>query len=103
MRPHARLAPSLAPPPRQPCLPAPPRSYDARTLYVPPEWLKANKVSPGQLQWWEFKARNMDAVLLFKMGAPALRCAYLPVLRGECLVGGGKQGACCHGLCIGCL
>ncbi len=25
-------------------------SYDPRTLYVPPEWLKQNKVSPGQQQ-----------------------------------------------------
>ncbi len=43
-------------------------SYDPRTLYVPPEWFKTAKVSPGQQQWWEFKAANFDSVLLFKMG-----------------------------------
>ncbi|EFN52031.1 hypothetical protein CHLNCDRAFT_139631 [Chlorella variabilis] len=42
--------------------------YDPRTLYVPPEWLRQNKVSPGQQQWWEFKAQHYDCVLLFKMG-----------------------------------
>ncbi len=37
-------------------------------MYVPPEWLKEHKVSEGQRQWWEFKSRHWDAVLLFKMG-----------------------------------
>ena len=27
-----------------------------------------NKVSEGQQQWWQFKARHFDSVLLFKMG-----------------------------------
>ena len=35
---------------------------------MPPEWIRDNKVSAGQQQWWEFKSRNFDSVLLFKMG-----------------------------------
>ncbi|KAL4857543.1 DNA mismatch repair protein 6 [Chlorella vulgaris] len=42
--------------------------YDPRTLHIPPEWFKTAKVPPGQAQWWEFKARHFDCVLLFKMG-----------------------------------
>lgn len=42
--------------------------YDPTTLYIPPDWFKANKVSEGQRQWWEFKAAHWDSVLLFKMG-----------------------------------
>ncbi len=26
------------------------------------------KISEGQQQWWTFKAKNFDSVLLFKMG-----------------------------------
>ncbi|KAF5838282.1 hypothetical protein DUNSADRAFT_3078 [Dunaliella salina] len=42
--------------------------YDPRTLYLPPNFFKENKVSPGQQQWWEIKAANFDSVLLFKQG-----------------------------------
>ncbi len=30
--------------------------------------MQENKISPGQEQWWNFKAANFDSVLLFKMG-----------------------------------
>ena len=42
--------------------------YDPTTLYIPPSWFAENKVSPGQQQWWEFKASNFDSLLLFKVG-----------------------------------
>ena len=42
--------------------------YNPRTLRIPPGWFKAAKVTEAQRQWWEFKARHFDAVLLFKMG-----------------------------------
>ena len=42
--------------------------YDGTTLYIPQDWFKANKISEGQKQWWDFKARHFDCVLLFKMG-----------------------------------
>ncbi|KAH7516977.1 hypothetical protein FEM48_Zijuj09G0013300 [Ziziphus jujuba var. spinosa] len=41
-------------------------SYDSRTLYLPPDFLKS--LSGGQRQWWEFKSKHMDKVLFFKMG-----------------------------------
>ncbi|KAJ7973051.1 DNA mismatch repair protein [Quillaja saponaria] len=41
-------------------------SYDPRTLYLPPDFLKS--LSGGQRQWWEFKSKHMDKVLFFKMG-----------------------------------
>ncbi|KAF7818144.1 DNA mismatch repair protein MSH6 [Senna tora] len=41
-------------------------NYDPRTLYLPPDFLKS--LSDGQKQWWEFKSKNMDKVLFFKMG-----------------------------------
>ncbi|CAA7388969.1 unnamed protein product [Spirodela intermedia] len=41
-------------------------SYDPKTLYLPPEFLKS--LTGGQRQWWEFKAKHMDKVLFFKMG-----------------------------------
>ncbi|KAH9551678.1 hypothetical protein CY35_09G025900 [Sphagnum magellanicum] len=41
-------------------------AYDSRTLHLPTEFV--NKLSGGQRQWWEFKAKHMDKVLLFKMG-----------------------------------
>ncbi|PIA61132.1 hypothetical protein AQUCO_00300566v1, partial [Aquilegia coerulea] len=41
-------------------------NYDNRTLYLPPDFLK--RLSEGQRQWWEFKAKHMDKVLFFKMG-----------------------------------
>ncbi|KAL3677727.1 hypothetical protein R1sor_020683 [Riccia sorocarpa] len=40
--------------------------YDPRTVFLPPTFLK--DLSGGQRQWWEFKAKHMDKVLLFKMG-----------------------------------
>ena len=49
--------------------------YDPSTLLLPssfPKLRDANgvqwTVSPGQTQWWRFKAQNFDSVLLFKMG-----------------------------------
>eukprot|EP00892_Ulva_mutabilis_P010533 jgi/Ulvmu1/7852/UM004_0083.1 len=42
--------------------------YDPATCYIPPDWFKKYKVSDGQRQWWDFKAKNWDSVLLFKMG-----------------------------------
>ena len=42
--------------------------YDPSTLHIPTNWFKQEKISPGQQQWWEFKSKNFDAVLLFKMG-----------------------------------
>ncbi|XP_048477916.1 probable DNA mismatch repair protein Msh6 [Plutella xylostella] len=40
--------------------------YDARTLYVPPEFLKAQ--TPAHRQWWEMKSSHFDCVLFFKVG-----------------------------------
>ncbi|CAK9183092.1 unnamed protein product [Ilex paraguariensis] len=40
--------------------------YDPKTLYIPPDFLK--RLTGGQRQWWEFKAKHMDKVLFFKMG-----------------------------------
>lgn len=40
--------------------------YDPRTLYLPTEFLKG--LPAAQRQWWEFKSKHMDKVLLFKMG-----------------------------------
>lgn len=49
--------------------------YDPSSLLLPstfPKLRDANgqpwTVSPGQAQWWRFKAANFDSVLLFKMG-----------------------------------
>ncbi|GMH02314.1 hypothetical protein Nepgr_004153 [Nepenthes gracilis] len=41
-------------------------NYDPRTLFLPHNFLKG--LSSCQRQWWEFKSRNMDKVLFFKMG-----------------------------------
>lgn len=41
-------------------------NYDPRTLYLPPDFVK--KLTGGQRQWWEFKAKHMDKVVFFKMG-----------------------------------
>lgn len=43
--------------------------YDATTLYIPPSWFDACRISEAQRQWWTFKASNFDALLLFKIGA----------------------------------
>lgn len=43
-------------------------AYDPSTCYIPPDWFKKYKISDGQRQWWDFKAKNWDSVLLFKMG-----------------------------------
>ncbi|KAJ4838664.1 DNA mismatch repair protein msh6 [Turnera subulata] len=40
--------------------------YDPRTLYLPPDFVRS--LTGGQKQWWEFKSKNMDKVLFFKMG-----------------------------------
>ncbi|XP_020269979.1 DNA mismatch repair protein MSH6 isoform X2 [Asparagus officinalis] len=40
--------------------------YDQRTLFLPSDFLKS--LSGCQRQWWEFKSKHMDKVLLFKMG-----------------------------------
>ena len=50
--------------------------YDPTTLLLPKTFPKSfpstdgsqHKISPGQQQWWQFKATHFDAVLLFKMG-----------------------------------
>ena len=42
--------------------------YDHTSIYIPPDWFVKEKISAGQRQWWDFKALNWDAVLLFKMG-----------------------------------
>jgi DNA mismatch repair protein MSH6 len=49
--------------------------YDPTTLLLPKSFPKTfptsdgvHKISPGQQQWWAFKADHFDAVLLFKMG-----------------------------------
>lgn len=42
--------------------------YDARTLYVPPQFLKSKSCTPAHEQWWEIKSENMDAILFFKVG-----------------------------------
>ena len=49
--------------------------YDPSTLLLPstfPKFKDASGelwlVSPGQQQWWKFKAANFDSVMLFKMG-----------------------------------
>ncbi|XP_024530362.1 DNA mismatch repair protein MSH6 isoform X3 [Selaginella moellendorffii] len=41
-------------------------NFDSRTLFLPAEFVKG--LTGGQRQWWEFKAKHMDKVLLFKMG-----------------------------------
>ncbi|KAL5699852.1 DNA mismatch repair protein msh6 [Ranunculus cassubicifolius] len=41
-------------------------NYDSRTLYLPSDFLK--NLTGGQRQWWDFKSKNMDKVLFFKMG-----------------------------------
>ena len=50
--------------------------YDPTTLLLPKTFPKSfpstdgsqHKISPGQQQWWQFKATHFDAILLFKMG-----------------------------------
>ena len=50
--------------------------YDPTTLLLPKTFPKSftstdgtqHKISPGQQQWWRFKAAHFDAILLFKMG-----------------------------------
>lgn len=42
--------------------------YDHTSIHIPPDWFVKEKISAGQRQWWDFKALNWDAVLLFKMG-----------------------------------
>ena len=49
--------------------------YDPSTLRLPPAFPKCVDaegrpfaVSPGQAQWWRFKAQHFDSVIMFKMG-----------------------------------
>lgn len=39
--------------------------YDARTLYVPDDFL--NKQTPAMRQWWILKSKHFDSVLFFKV------------------------------------
>ncbi len=58
--------------------------YNPRTLFVPPTFLQ--KETPAMRQWWEFKARNFDTILFFKVrlsvgrrgqrGVPRLGCHW---------------------------
>lgn len=41
-------------------------NYDARTLYVPQDFL--NKLTPAMRQWWILKSKHFDSVLFFKVG-----------------------------------
>lgn len=41
-------------------------AYNPCTLHLPADFIKG--LSGGQRQWWMFKAKHMDKVLLFKMG-----------------------------------
>ena len=40
--------------------------YDNSTLYVPPDFIK--KQTPAMKQFWDFKSKNFDKVLFFKLG-----------------------------------
>ncbi|XP_073972274.1 DNA mismatch repair protein Msh6 isoform X2 [Rhodnius prolixus] len=40
--------------------------YDARTLYVPDDFLRNQ--TPAMRQWWEMKSKNFDSILFFKLG-----------------------------------
>ena len=49
--------------------------YDPATLQLPRDFPKCKDakgkpftVSPGQAQWWKFKAAHFDSVIMFKMG-----------------------------------
>lgn len=42
--------------------------YDPRTLHVPSDFFRTAKVTEGQQQWWDMKAKNFDSVMLFKIG-----------------------------------
>lgn len=39
--------------------------FDPRTLYVPRQFL--DKETPAMRQWWEFKSKNFDTILFFKV------------------------------------
>lgn len=39
--------------------------YNPRTLYVPPQFIQ--KETPAMRQWWEFKSKNFDTILFFKV------------------------------------
>eukprot|EP00798_Chlamydomonas_sp_ICE-L_P022858 gene22858-30031_t len=39
-------------------------SFNVRLHYV----IQEEKISPGQEQWWRFKAQNFDSVIMFKVG-----------------------------------
>ncbi|CAA6654394.1 unnamed protein product [Spirodela intermedia] len=65
-------------------------SYDPKTLYLPPEFLKS--LTGGQRQWWEFKAKHMDKMgkfyELFEMdahiGAKDLELQYMKGEQPHC-------------------
>lgn len=44
------------------------QGYDPTTIFVPPSWFEANKITAAQRQWWDFKTTNFDSVLVFKVG-----------------------------------
>lgn len=62
--------------------------FNPRTLQVPPKFLADQ--TPAMVQWWQFKAVNMDTVLFFKVGivcyvdlcCKCIRCAVrrMPIL-----------------------
>ena len=64
-------------------------SYDPRTLYVPPEWFKTNKISPGQQQ-----VGGMFGTWPRIVAAPAIPCCTLganqPSTEAKC-----GSAACC--------
>ena len=59
--------------------------YNPRTLYVPPQFIQ--KETPAMRQWWEFKSKNFDTILFFKVrglglvgvGWPASRTRILNI------------------------
>ncbi|OQV25128.1 DNA mismatch repair protein Msh6 [Hypsibius exemplaris] len=44
------------------------RGLTPRTLKVPSDFYRSEKVTPGQIQWWDMKAENFDCILYFKVG-----------------------------------
>ncbi len=70
--------------------------YNPRTLQLPPNWFKNAKISPGQQQWWEFKAKNFDSVCLFKMGKfYEVRTVHRLVHVGDCIIRHTSEEALC--------
>ncbi|CAD6196340.1 unnamed protein product [Caenorhabditis auriculariae] len=65
--------------------------YDPTTLFVPADFL--SKQTPGHKQWWIFKSKHFDTVLLFKVGkfyelyhmdaSTAVSCLNIAFMRGS--------------------